>query len=82
MIQIYVSFQEWSANYWASLGAPKEKLIIGLATYGRTFTLKNENDTDLGAPVLKAGYAGPFSKEPGLLSYAEVEVSNISVEFV
>ena len=30
-----------AASLWVKLGAPKDKLVIGMPTYGRTFTLSN-----------------------------------------
>jgi chitinase len=32
-----------AAKMWVKLGAPKEKLVIGMPTYGRTFTLADED---------------------------------------
>lgn len=30
---------EWSANYWHLIGLPKEKIMVGIPTYGKRFTL-------------------------------------------
>ena len=53
-------------------GAPKEKLMIGMPTYGRSFTLVNKDKFDIGAPASGGGIAGNFTNEPGFLSYYEV----------
>ncbi len=76
--------QNWAANYWVAKGCPKEKLMIGMPGYGRTFTLLDSQQNDLDAPCkvngydsesgnpLYAGNAGPFTRASGFLSYYEV----------
>jgi len=44
-------------NYWISNGANKSKLILGLASYGRSFTLSGPTQNGLGAPASDAGNA-------------------------
>ncbi|RMZ99967.1 chitotriosidase-1 isoform X2 [Brachionus plicatilis] len=34
---------DWAVNYWLKSGFPKEKFVLGLATYGRPFKLKDPN---------------------------------------
>jgi len=63
---------DFSASEWVARGASREKLVIGLPTYGRTFTLSSPNMTDIGAPTMKGGNPGPFTREPGFLSFFEV----------
>nr|BAS44269.1 chitinase [Aplysia kurodai] len=63
---------DYASNYWVELGCPKDKLYIGLATYGRSFTLTDESDSGRGAPASGAGNAGEFTREAGFLSYYEV----------
>lgn len=53
------------------LGAPANKLLMGIPTYGKSFTLTSSN-SEVGAPVSGSGEAGPFTKEPGMLAYYEV----------
>ncbi len=40
---------DWAVNYWLNNGLPKEKLVLGLATYGRVFKLKDPNQYAPGA---------------------------------
>ncbi|XP_033743581.1 LOW QUALITY PROTEIN: chitotriosidase-1-like [Pecten maximus] len=63
---------KWVADYWVGLGAPKHKLNIGLASYGRGFTLKNESDHGIGAPVSGPNPAGAYTREAGYLAYYEI----------
>lgn len=63
---------DWAAKYWVSKGCPREKLIIGLATYGRHFQLSNTRSTGFGAPVRGPGTQGTKTRENGFLAYYEV----------
>ncbi|KAI0210818.1 Acidic mammalian chitinase [Lamellibrachia satsuma] len=63
---------EWAANYWVSKGCPKSKLVIGMATYGRSFKLNNANNNGMGAPSFGAASAGAFTREAGMYSYYEI----------
>ena len=47
---------EWTVNNWIKQGCPKQKLLLGIALYGRTFRYF-ENST-LGAPNLGPGGLG------------------------
>ena len=67
-----VLIQEWAAEYWFSKGAPKHKLIIGIATYGRSFMLSNSIDTRIGARTSNPGNPGAQTGESGFLAYYEV----------
>nr|UBY12663.1 chitinase [Eisenia andrei] len=63
---------EWAATYWVSLGTPKEKLVIGMATYGRGFTLADSSNRSLGANAVGPNTAGKYTREAGFLSYYEI----------
>ena len=65
-------YQDYATNRWLDGGCPKEKLIVGIATYGRCFTLTNSAQNGLGAPVKGACMAGTYTREAGFLSYYEV----------
>lgn len=61
-----------AANLWVKLGAPKEKLIIGMPTYGRSFTLANPDKHGVNNPASGGGKAGEYTKESGFLAYYEI----------
>ena len=64
--------QDWASNYWAQMGCPRHKLIIGMGLYGRSFTLRDYHRNGLMDPVRGKGEAGKYTKEGGFLSYYEV----------
>nr|XP_036215864.1 chitinase-like protein 3 [Bactrocera oleae] len=59
-------------KYWLSEGAPREKLVVGVPFYGRTFTLSDAEQHTVGAPHLGRGLAGQYSIEPGSIGYNEL----------
>ncbi|KAJ8898044.1 hypothetical protein PR048_003404 [Dryococelus australis] len=63
---------EHAANMWVKMGAPKDKLVIGMPTYGRTFTLANPDNFKVNAPASGGGKAGDYTKEGGFLAYYEI----------
>ncbi|CAL4143886.1 unnamed protein product, partial [Meganyctiphanes norvegica] len=63
---------ESSVSTWLSLGAPAHKLVLGLATYGRTFTLADVTSTGLDAPTTGRGKAGRYTQQQGILGYYEI----------
>ncbi|KAL0970436.1 hypothetical protein UPYG_G00241900 [Umbra pygmaea] len=65
------SSSDYAMKYWRDQGAPAEKLMMGFATYGRTFQLSSGN-SGVGAPANGAALDGPFTREAGLWSYYEI----------
>ncbi|XP_063916520.1 probable chitinase 10 [Zophobas morio] len=63
---------EHAANLWVKLGAPKEKMVIGMPTYGRSFTLSNTAKFGVHSPASGGGKEGTYTKESGFLAYYEV----------
>ncbi|GIY57504.1 acidic mammalian chitinase, partial [Caerostris darwini] len=63
---------DFSVNYWINAGAAREKLIVGLATYGHSYTLRDARQTGVHAPSVGPGTPGPYVKEPGVLGFNEV----------
>uniref|UniRef100_K1PKV2 Acidic mammalian chitinase n=1 Tax=Magallana gigas TaxID=29159 RepID=K1PKV2_MAGGI len=66
---------QWAAGYWRRNGASKEKLLIGIAMYGRGFKLQYPSINGIGAQALvgsNGNSMGPFTKSKGLLSFYEI----------
>ena len=61
-----------SVHYYLDHGVPKDKLVVGMAFYGRGFHLKDPQmnglycDADDGIPK------GPFSRQIGIWGYDEI----------
>ena len=51
----------FSANYWISKGMPKEKIVIGIPTYGHSYKLDNPLNHDVQAPAKGIGNLGDNS---------------------
>jgi len=70
---IYPNFNfKFAADYWAQLGAPNNKIVLGLPLYGRCFQLADAAQNGIGAPVLGPCTAGTWTREAGALSYYEI----------
>ncbi|CAG5130653.1 unnamed protein product, partial [Candidula unifasciata] len=63
---------DWVAKHYVKLDIPKYKINIGVATYGRSFTLADGENHNLLAPAKGPGTAGKFTGVAGLLAYYEV----------
>ncbi|XP_058124775.1 probable chitinase 10 [Anopheles ziemanni] len=57
---------------WLKEGLSPSKLIMGVPAFGHTFKLASTQDTRLGARTIGPGDAGPYTLEPGTLSYLEI----------
>ncbi|GAB1598846.1 chitinase-3-like protein 1 [Argonauta hians] len=65
----------WNVAYSVAnmlqLGASIDKINVGMAFYGRSFTLENSANHDVGALAYKAGQNGTVTRIPGFLAYFE-----------
>jgi len=62
----------YAVQYWLEKGCPKEKLVMGIPTYARTFALSDPGQTGVGSPASGPGNAGVVSGQSGFLGYQEV----------
>ncbi|XP_072305201.1 acidic mammalian chitinase-like [Eucyclogobius newberryi] len=62
---------DFTMKFWRDQGAPVEKLLVGLATYGRTFRISSPSHS-LGAPASGPAPAGAYTREAGSWSYYEI----------
>ncbi|XP_051891033.1 chitinase-3-like protein 1 [Pristis pectinata] len=62
---------EFAVKYLRGKGVPGRKLLVGIATYGRSFNLSTSN-SDVGAPITGPGPAAEFTKEPGIMANFEI----------
>ncbi|MCP9258719.1 Endochitinase [Dirofilaria immitis] len=63
---------EFAAEYWVSKGMPKQKIIIGIPTYGRGWTLKNPSETTIGAAAIRASSPSTTNPAGGTAAYWEI----------
>ncbi|XP_063611832.1 chitinase-3-like protein 1 isoform X1 [Penaeus indicus] len=63
---------DYGVGYWISKGVDKKKLVLGLGTYGTTWTLNNLDDNGYYAYATQAGKPGPYTATLGFLGYNEI----------
>ena len=59
-------------DYWLSKGASADKLVVGMAFYGKSLKLLSADKHDVGDQKVGAGTNGPFTNLPGFVAYYEV----------
>lgn len=60
-------------NYWIDQGAPAHMLNLGIAFYGRVYTV-DSTCSGVGAPVNSPGTQGIYTQMEGQLAYHEVKL--------
>ena len=64
---------EAAAAHWVAKGCPAYKLVVGIPTYGRSWTLASwASHQGVEAPAAGAGQAGPITRAEGYLAYSEI----------
>ncbi|KAK7016749.1 Cht9p, partial [Halocaridina rubra] len=59
-------------RYWIDNGADRNKIVMGIPTYGRCYTLDDMTNTGFYAPASQPGHAGPYTRTAGTLGYNEI----------
>jgi len=63
---------EDTVRFYTKMGAPRQKLVLGMPFYGRTFNLEDSSLRDVGARSNGSGFQGPYTRENGFLGYNEI----------
>ena len=63
---------ESSINYWLDSGISKDKLVMGIPTYARSFQTTKSDEMNLHPLSPGPGASGPITKRAGTLSFPEV----------
>uniref|UniRef100_A0A8C4RVL4 GH18 domain-containing protein n=1 Tax=Erpetoichthys calabaricus TaxID=27687 RepID=A0A8C4RVL4_ERPCA len=64
--------QKFVISYWMSLGLQTSKMLLGIPTYGRTYTLADPKDNGVGAVANGAGAEGNYTADKGTLAFFEI----------
>ncbi|XP_056241203.1 chitotriosidase-1-like [Seriola aureovittata] len=74
---------DYAMKYWRDQGAPTHKLNLGIASYGRVYTVASQCSA-VGAPVTGPGTEGTYTQMEGLLAYYEIcpHLDGIQVQLI
>jgi chitinase len=61
-----------SVDFWLAQGFPPQKLVFGVPSYARSWTLADPNQNGLLSPTIGAGAAGQFTGLKGFYSFYEI----------
>lgn len=76
---LYIPAQVFTVKYYIELGAPPEKMVMGIPTYGRCWTLDDINDNGILAPAHSPGPGGPYIRIDGTLGFNEVRTETLEL---
>lgn len=72
MFYYFFYWQDHTIKHYLKLGADPNKLVLGIPTYGRSYTLFNPDANALGSPADGPGDMGDATRENGYLAFYEV----------
>ncbi|KFM77884.1 putative chitinase 3, partial [Stegodyphus mimosarum] len=70
-----------AVNHWLNLGANSSKLVLGIPSYGRTYTLADKKINGFNAPALGPGKPGLETAEGGINGFSEICQDNSWILF-
>uniref|UniRef100_A0A183I968 Glyco_18 domain-containing protein n=1 Tax=Soboliphyme baturini TaxID=241478 RepID=A0A183I968_9BILA len=62
-----------ASDGWNKAGMAKEKILVGLPTYGRGWTLADPKSFGVGAATSGGSPQFPYSQQPGMAAYFELD---------
>ena len=68
--------KDGTVTYLKALGLSANKIVLGIAAYGRSYLLQDSVKPEINAPTTGNGFSGAFTKINGLLSFYEVKYTN------
>ncbi|KAF7990451.1 hypothetical protein HCN44_000256 [Aphidius gifuensis] len=63
---------DFTMNYLLKHDVSSDKIVLGIPTYGRSYTLINDESTEIGSPAEGPGEEGDATREKGYLAYYEI----------
>ncbi|XP_013145577.1 PREDICTED: mucin-5AC [Papilio polytes] len=63
---------DYTIKFYLENGADRNKLVLGIPTYGRSYTLFNPDAVEIGSPADGPGEQGDATREKGYLAYYEI----------
>nr|CAH7763316.1 unnamed protein product [Callosobruchus chinensis] len=63
---------DYTIQHYIKMGADPSKLVLGIPTYGRSYTLYNPEAHDIESPADGPGTMGEYTRENGYLAYYEI----------
>lgn len=69
--------KDYTITYLLEHEVSAGKIVLGIPTYGRSYTLFNTEATEIGSPADGPGEEGDATREKGYLAYYEVWANNL-----
>ncbi|CAK1551327.1 unnamed protein product [Leptosia nina] len=63
---------DYTIKFYLENGASPDKLVLGIPTYGRSYTLFNPDAVEIGSPADGPGEQGDATREKGYLAFYEI----------